>query len=475
MQSVIQSILARAAMWPERTAIFLHDTAVSYALLESGIKSAEVEIAKLSFDREAPIGVFIQSPVDHLIVCLALSKAGYTSASLRSDVLAKCHTYGMKEVIADQDIPNKEVKTHILTGGWYQNDYDADIARIYRPDQDRIVRIEFTSGSTGEPKPIGFTDGAVYHQTVNRIASYDLRGQISLCMFKVTVNVGFGYALACLMQGRTLCFSENVNQAIDMINYYRIDDMVGSPRQVLALTDALASAGRIVAIPGKIVLAGGQVSRADYTKIKLQLSGELHIDYGATETGPTAFANGNLLNPEGRSFAALAPFQTIEIQSSPVDGKPVAGPVRTRSAGMGAPYGGSLRQTEADRGDGWFYTGDVGVFTPRGCIELVGRSDDLVNVGGVKVSLDDIERVMNHQDGVADAAAIKSEMCATGEYLLDLVIVLKDAATDRAVLEQALNKELMGAHKLRYHYVVGIPKTDSGKVDRQALKGAIAG
>lgn len=467
MQSVLRIILARAEMWPDRPAIFLHDNALTYDLLRAGICSAEVELARLGLDREAPVGVFIQSPIDHLVVCLALSKAGYTSASLRSDTIGKCHEAGIAVIICDKrlteaDLGSPNVRPIRIAPGWYQNDFDPSIGRIYAPPADRVVRIEFTSGSTGTPKPIAYTDSAIYHQTVNRIATYDLRGQVALCMFRVTVNVGFGFALGWLMLGRTLCFIENFAQAVDMMNFYRVEDVVGSPRQVGRLATDFAQSGRTIRIPGKIVIGGGQVSREDYRRIKQQFSGEVQIDYGATETGPTGVVAGRLMEAGGDALGVLVPFQTIDV------GAPVGqrGLIRTRATGMGTPFSGSLTQIAADFGDGWFHTGDIGVVNERGQIELVGRADDMVNVGGLKVSLDQIEQTLASIPDVREAAAVVS--AKDGDSGLLLGVVAADGA-DRDAITHTVSEVLRGVSGMQLHFVAAIAKTDSGKVDRQLL------
>ena len=462
MQSVLRSILARAAMWPDRPAIFQHDNAVTYALLATAICSAEVEIARLGLDREAPVGVLIQSPLDHLVVCLALAKGGYSSASLRSDTIGRCGQYGIATVICDKPLVQAGVRAVVINAKWYQNACDASIARVCAPAADRVVRIEFTSGSTGEPKPIGFTDGAIYRQTVNRIASYDLRGQVSLCMFRMTVNVGFGYALSALMQGRTLCFAENYAQAVDIMNYYRVEDVSGSPRQILALADDFVRHGHAIRVPGKIVLAGGQLAREDYARIKLHLSGEVHLDYGATETGPTAFTTGRLLDGGSAGLSLMAPFQTVAIDAPA--GEP--GLIRTCATGMGAPFSGSLTQTLADHGDGWFHTGDLGVLNDKGLIELVGRGDDLLNIGGLKVSLDQIEQsVGSLTDVLETAAVVRADAAGAG---LRVAVVAREGADSEAI-SRAVRDILRGASGLEILFVEAIAKTDSGKVDRQSL------
>lgn len=469
MQHVLKSILAQAASWPDRNAVLLADRAITYGMLASGVAAVENRIAGLALDRDKAVGVLVENPARHIIVTLALAKAGYCAVSLHRSHLPLCAALSVPAVLSDTRLLDFVLKIHAVEDDWFVGPA-AQGGGVAEPPEDRIVKVEFTSGSTGRPKPVGFTDAAVLNQTLNRIAAYAMRGDAALSLFRVTSNVGFGFALACLMQGRTVCYAGSYDQAIDLLNYHAIADIAASPAQIAGLMARLGATGRTVPAARKIVLAGSQVSQAEMSAVASVFRGDVQIDFGSTETGPVAMASGALLHAQHDGFARLAPLQGVDIvdeADGSVDG---AGAVRMRSTGMGWPFTGSLRQTAEDRADGWFHTGDLGRLDEAGRLVLIGRADELVNYGGVKRSPERIEADIRRHAGVADAAVARDG--ASGGALL-VAIVLEDAADFTAVAEQ-VRQSLRDVGVMNLRQVQAIPRTATDKVDRNALRAEFA-
>ena len=63
--------------------------------------------------------------------------------------------------------------------------------------------------------------------------------------------------------------------------------------------------------------------------------------------------------------------------------------------------------------NGWFYSGDTGYMDNDGYLYYIGRKDDVINLGGLKVSPEEIEEVLINFNGICDSAVIgiKSERC----------------------------------------------------------------
>lgn len=467
MQAILKFILARAAMTPERNAILLSDRAITYRMLLDGINSVQVALSKLSLDRDRPIGVLINSPARHIIVSLALAKSGYCSVALRSDLLRDGARVGVRSVLCDKAFFEMGLTPHVVDDSWFMQALEHQPMATDQLEADRVVRVEFTSGSTGSAKPVGFTNAAILNQTVNRNSTYALDAPIALCMFRVTGNVSFGFALARLMQGKTICFADSNDNAIDLLNYYAIDCLVGSPVQVTTLVARMATTRKSVANLRKIVLAGSQISNDDLAHIRSRLGGEIVIDYGSTETGPVAISGGDLMVFGDAVFPLLLPLQEVEIAAS--SELAAEGAIRMRSTGMGWPFSGNLMQTEGDRGDGWFYPGDVGHFTADGRLVISGRTDNLINVGGVKHPPETFEAILRNYPGVVEAAVVLGGRTEGASVMLRLVVV-----ANGSIALEPLNAWLkqqnafVGIEALAI--VSDIPKTDTGKIDRLKVR-----
>lgn len=58
---------------------------------------------------------------------------------------------------------------------------------------------------------------------------------------------------------------------------------------------------------------------------------------------------------------------------------------------MAWPYSADLVETDAVKGDGWFYPGDIGRLDPDGPLIVTGRADEVINCGGVKFTPEIVE------------------------------------------------------------------------------------
>jgi O-succinylbenzoic acid--CoA ligase len=117
--------------------------------------------------------------------------------------------------------------------------------------------------------------------------------------------------------------------------------------------------------------------------------------------------------------------------------------------------------------DGWFTTSDRGVRHDDGRVEVLGRADDMINTGGVKVSATAIERCLSAQPGVRDACVVGLPDPEWGEAVVALVV----PAGEPGDLRAAVRAELGAASTpKRIEYGAELPLRGPGKVDRAAVK-----
>nr|QQZ49122.1 hypothetical protein JKL49_18465 [Phenylobacterium glaciei] len=126
--------------------------------------------------------------------------------------------------------------------------------------------------------------------------------------------------------------------------------------------------------------------------------------------------------------------------------------------------------SEARFRDGWFWPGDLGAVSAAGVLQVMGRTDDLMNIGGSKFLAGRLEALVLRVDGVLDAAAF----VAPDEQQLDAPHVAYVANDEldltplRMIFTQALGRE---ARLLR---VLEIPRNAMGKIQRDVLRGQLS-
>lgn len=118
--------------------------------------------------------------------------------------------------------------------------------------------------------------------------------------------------------------------------------------------------------------------------------------------------------------------------------------------------------------DGWFRTGDRGRIT-GGRLQVLGRLDDVINTGGVKVSAAAVERALVAQPGVRDSCVVGLPDTEWGEIVAAAVVAEGpvDVGELRAAVRDAAGT---AAVPKRFEFVEALPLRGPGKIDRAAVK-----
>jgi O-succinylbenzoic acid--CoA ligase len=129
------------------------------------------------------------------------------------------------------------------------------------------------------------------------------------------------------------------------------------------------------------------------------------------------------------------------------------------------------QETEAAFAGGWFRTGDLGRLRADGTLEVLGRADDVINTGGVKVAAAAVERVLAAQPGVAQAGVVGLADPQWGQRVV-AAVVAASVPPDVSALRAAVRAELgAAAVPKEIRFVPVLPLCGPGKVDRAALAG----
>lgn len=121
--------------------------------------------------------------------------------------------------------------------------------------------------------------------------------------------------------------------------------------------------------------------------------------------------------------------------------------------------------------DGWFRTGDVGLFDDQGYLRIVGRSKDLIISGGFNVYPAEVEGFINELPGVAESAVIGVPHADFGEAVV-AVVVPRAGAELKADDVMAALKGRIAKFKVPKQVVVqtDLPRNAMGKVQKNVLR-----
>jgi acyl-CoA synthetase (AMP-forming)/AMP-acid ligase II len=222
----------------------------------------------------------------------------------------------------------------------------------------------------------------------------------------------------------------------------------------------------------RLSIAGSSATQAQIDEARARITPHLFAIVAATETD--TFCRTPLETPEDRRWHRPVPGRVVEIVDERDRPVPAGEIGRLRVGTAGGPTG-YLYDREATRTffkDGFFYTGDLAVMRPDGRLALQGRITSVIHVGGRKMSPEPIEDRLREALGVS-GVCLMSMPDERGEEQIHVVI---EAAAPLVAerLSAALRQELRGFPEARIYYAVSLPRTVTGKVQRQTVRAQIA-
>ncbi len=130
---------------------------------------------------------------------------------------------------------------------------------------------------------------------------------------------------------------------------------------------------------------------------------------------------------------------------------------------------GEINRSSVDNG---FLTGDLGYIDDDGFIWIVGRIDDVLKIGGEKVSVTNVEDAIRKSMQCSDCCVAVISEQNLGSVLIGLVVPeSKDIEVDHQSLFRKLREVLPpNALPAKVYIVDNIPRTGSGKIARQEAK-----
>ena len=329
------------------------------------------------------------------------------------------------------------------------------------PDTAVIVA---TSGSTGAAKGVLLSAAAL---VASATATHDRIGGPGHWLLATPAQYigGVQVLVRSLLAGTT-------PGVVDLSVPFRSDPFADAAAPVLAasgprytamvptqLTQLLAEGGRGLAALRSFdrVVIGAAATPTDLAERAADAGVRIVAAYGMSETASGCVYDGT---PLDIVTVRLADDGRIEL----------AGPMLANG------YRRDPAATAAAFHNGWFATGDTGRWH-AGWLDVIGRADDLINTGGVKVAPALVERVLMAQPGVRAACVVGLPDPHWGQAVVVAIVPVDPAdppTTD--ILAAAIRAEI-GRHAVpkRFDFTGQLPLCGPGKVDRSAVRASFTG
>ncbi|MDR3470190.1 MAG: class I adenylate-forming enzyme family protein [Devosia sp.] len=477
-----KSIIYRARSREDEPAIALTTGVATYGMLARAIESVVGRLAALDLPHGSVVVLDVKNPFHHMAILIGLALSGLASASIQSRQHLLQTRVAPAAVLTDsQDFVLDGSRVFVVDEGWFLIDpaRPVDYARLFalpgfeRPEE--VVRVTFSSGTTGFPKAVALTLEAAERRMLNAAVLRGGAGAIELRALNLmgfSTLMGFGTPFSTLGSGGIIAFAPDVTNAIHLIRLFRIEFLTATPLQLNAMLKALEGKPPLTSLT-LVATGGSKLPPRMVTRIRDKLGPYITFAYGSTEAGMMSAAGAATLDVFPGSAGYLLPW--VEMQVVDPTGKPMPGEedgiIRVKTSEVARYLSETPDTTEMFR-DGWFYPGDVGHLTADGIVYVTGRSDEVINRGGQIIAPEIIEETLLGYPGIKDAAVFGHP---NAEGIEDIwAAVVSDQWVDAAAVKQVIFSRMPDRFPDHVVQIEAIPRNEMGKVRRKELRERLA-
>jgi fatty-acyl-CoA synthase len=379
--------------------------------------------------------------------------------------------------------------------GWL--DYERTLAsasaeKLARPEisEDDLLTINYTSGTTANPKGVMITHRNAYINTVGTLIhihmTCDDRYVWTLPMFHAN---GWTFVWTVTAVGaKHLCLRKvEAARIFELIDREGATILCAAPTVLIGVANAPTELRRGVRRGVRVLTAGAPPAAATIERVEGDFGWEITQLYGLTETAPfitvceprpehaelPESSRAQIKARQGVELVTSGELKVIEEDGSevPPDGVTVGEIVVRGNVVMEGYYNDPDATARAFAG-GMFHTGDAAVVHPDGYVQIRDRIKDVIISGGENISSVEVEGILLRHPAVLEVAVVGLADERWGEAPHAFVIRKAGAAVDEDEL-RTFARENMAHFKVpkTFAFVEELPKTATGKIQKYVLRG----
>ena len=349
------------------------------------------------------------------------------------------------------------------------------------PAHEAPVLLCYTSGSTGAPKGVALTQGALFFNVVNSVHMHDLtsadRVLTTLPMFHVGgLNI---QTVPALHAGATVILHAKFDPdaAFDAIERERVTLAVLVPAQLTAMMK-LARWSKADLSSLRVLTTGSTIVSQAFVQRVHERGVPLIQVYGTTETCPIA-AYLRIEDARRKAGAAGLPalYCALRIVDENDNDVPAGadGEILVRGPNVMQGYWNAPAATATALRGGWYHSGDIGHVDVEGYLHVVARKYDLIISGGENIYPAEIENVLLEHPAIVEACVVGCPDERWGEAAVAAVVLQPGARLSAADVMAMLDGRIARYKQPRaVRFVDSLPRTALGKVQREELRAVVA-
>ena len=490
-QTIVQAVLAHAKETPDKLAIGFKKIRVTYGELGIQVRAFAQKLQQeFGIEKGDFIMISAVSKPEYIVGYLAVQYLGGVSIpidkSAKLENILDVYEYAQPKILlADGKVLHEKIRVASLKGVYADclEIPEEELTVAYQEHSDEeLSEILFTTGTTGKPKGTMLSVANIYASTHNTWHGVGMQTDyVVLLPLPLNHSVGMRVTRTIFYIGATLILQNGFTFAQELeknIEGFHCTGLVSVPASIELVYRQMQD--KFAGIMGNLrymEFGSGSLSYDMKKKLVNMLPNTKIVNtWGSTETGGAIFL---IVSENPDKLTALGkPIEGVEVKTVDTEGNEItardidtAGRMVLRGKMQMMGYYQMPEANAQTLVDGWLYTNDMVYLDEDGYIYMLGRADDIINVGGEKVSPVEVENIAQEFEEIRECACIGVD---DPDGILGKVPVLYIVPEGSAVNEEELTKflaERMERYKLpqRYLNIRELPRNRMKKLDRKAL------
>ncbi|MGH7344658.1 MAG: AMP-binding protein, partial [Candidatus Rokuibacteriota bacterium] len=501
-------LAARAAAHPDRVAIVDRGRRVTYAELRARVDRVAAGFAALGIGAGDVVTIQLPNWAEFAYVFFALERLGAVANQIGPDFRSREVDYILRfsesrafvcpasfkgfdyvKMIGELRPGLPDLKAVCILGsaggsaaaGLVSLDALAENTAAPPPDAgqqaDDVMRMAFTSGTTGNPKGVIHSHNTTL--STCRTLNDDMRvsaDEVFLIYLPVGLNWGYLTLVQAVMAGARAVLLDQfgARAALELIQRERVTYIPTAPASIIAMLNE-PDLGRFDLASLRVVITGGASCPVETIReFRARMHGHLIELYGMLETGFHTYTRLDD-DPEAVTGTVGTVSSGLGLRLIDESGRDVAAGAEGEIAALGPSvhlgyHKNPAANAELFTADGWFRTGDLGQFDRAGNVKIVGRLKEMINRGGKKFFPREIEEILYTHPKILHAAIVGVPDSRLGERNCLCVI---PRAGQTLTLDEVVGylKDGVATYKLpeTVELFDELPFTPTGKIQRHVL------
>lgn len=500
-----------ADQFRDRVALVFGERRYNYRQLDARVNRLANGLRDRYLVTGGRLAVLLDNSIEAVESLLAASKAGLAHVSLNTRHSVREHAEILRDSEASVLIVDERFRamiapireqapglTHVIGVGWQESGVDcyeallenaSDLAPRVEVDCDTVHRIVYTSGTTGKPKGIVYTQASYRQRLDNFFAALEYRLGVEDSIIHVgpLSHAAGNYLIPYYLRGARNIVHARFDPAsiVETIERERVTHLFLVPVMVARLLDYLDAADRVFDLSSLNRINYGTAPTSEaLLRRGIRCFGHIFRQHLGMSECPQPLAvlypHEHVLvgdeNAVRRLRSCGRPTLNVEITIRDQCGSELSrgqvGEIAIAARGVAdVQYWRRPELHQKFVRDGWFYTGDRGWMDEAGYLFIVGRSNDMIISGGFNIYPREVEDALLLHADVGEAAVVGVPDDQWGESICAFIVPRSDCFPGKEELIQHCRQHVASYKKPRWiHFLDALPRNTNGKLDQTVLR-----